>query len=705
MAPVGRNPLPPIKPSGLEVALEEVVTLPATADSGPSARIQQVVQAGDGSNRFYALDTRGVVWVVQDGEVATKPFLDLRSLDIGFVEPGAEAGLRSIAFHPDFERPGSPGFGKLYTVHSAAPASAQPGVQLFHVPLEGPATEVLFHDVVTEWTVVNPSNPTEVEASSRRELFRIEEAATTHNLNQILFDPNARPGDEDYGLLYTGVGDGGNYFALGFPGDPNDLAQDPSQIQGKILRIDPLRQADGSAYGIPEDNPFIGEAAHLPEIWALGFRNPQTLAFDTAGGGRLFVGEIGQRLIEEINIVLPGENYGWNEREGTFVYQPGGDVTLPPDDARFGYQYPFSHYDHDEIGGNNPFERPNAAIAGGFVYRGSAIPELYGQYIFADLTTGRIFHVPVASVEAALKDGLISPEEALQPSELALRIDAQIMTMQQISGDLAGRVDLRFGMDEDGELYIFSKQTGTVWQLGLTGERTTGTSAAEQFEGTPRSDVIRGEDGADEIHGHGGNDMLFGGAGNDHIHGGPGQDRLLGGNANDILIGGAGIDLAVYTSATRGVLVRLDTGLPQDTLGAGRDRLEGIENLGGSQYDDVLIGNGNSNHLIGYRGNDRLVGGRGNDFLTGGAGVDEFYFRPHGGTDRISDFEVGRELIALEGFGTRFDTPDEVLAEATQIGDDTYITLANQDGSGSTTVLLAKTDLADLDPSIFVFIG
>ena len=443
------DPLPPIEESGLGVALVEYASLPRSG-SGAVNRIQQLVTADDGSDRFYSVDTRGEVLVIEDGTVRSQPFLDLPSLNAGFTEVGNEGGLRSLAFHPDFANPGSAGYGKVYTVYPATPASRPADVKLFDVP--GGADVVRFHDVVAEWTVPDPEAPFAVDPDSRRELFRLEERFTNHNLNQLLFNPNSRPGNPDYGRLYVGVGDGGS------GGDPFDLAQDLGQLQGKVLRLDPLAGANGDAYAIPGDNPFAGTPGALGEIWAYGLRNPQTLSFDSEGRGRLFAGDIGQNQVEEIDVILRGANYGWNEREGTFRYEEGGGLSrLPANDAAFGYQYPLTQYDHAEIGGG-------AAIAGGFVYRGDAIPQLQGQYLFSDLVSGRIFHVPVdARLEQALKDGRIAPGEGVTLEELTLFSNGAPVTLLDIVG--ANRVDLRFGADDDGELYVFSKQSGTVWQL------------------------------------------------------------------------------------------------------------------------------------------------------------------------------------------------------------------------------------------------
>jgi len=440
------NPLPPIRTGGIGVALTDPILLPRSGD-GPVNRIQELVTGGDGSGRLYSVDTRGSILVIEDGKALAQPFLDLKTFASGFTEIGPEAGLRSLVFHPDFANPGTAGYGKVYTVYSATVASRDADVKLFGAP----GTDV-FHDVVAEFTVRDPANPVSIDPASQRELFRIEEPFSNHNANQLAFNPNARPGDADYGKLYLGVGDGGA------GGDPFGLAQDLGNIHGKIIRIDPLEQANGSAYGIPEDNPFVDLTGALDEVFAFGFRNPQTLSFDTGGAGRLFVGDIGQNQIEEIDVVLPGGNYGWDQREGTFVYRDGSSIGPLPD-ADGNFQYPLVQYDHEEIVGDSE------AVAGGFVYRGADIPQLAGKFVFSDFPSGRIFYVPTGRLERALRDGVIDADETIRARELKLFQDGERVTLLDIADNGSGRVDLRFGQNDAGELYVFSKQSGTIWQL------------------------------------------------------------------------------------------------------------------------------------------------------------------------------------------------------------------------------------------------
>ena len=169
--------------------------------------------------------------------------------------------------------------------------------------------------VLAEWSV-GPGVPQVVDPLSRREILRIAEWGAEHNADTIMFDPNAPSESPAYGKMFITTGDGGNHPK---PPDPYHQAQDPARALGKLLRIDPLKQANGAAYGVPADNPFIGKAGYLPEIWALGFRHPQNLSFDRGGTGAMIVTDIGQSNIEEVNLGVRGGNYGWPYREGTFV--------------------------------------------------------------------------------------------------------------------------------------------------------------------------------------------------------------------------------------------------------------------------------------------------------------------------------------------------------------------------------------------------
>ncbi|MEM7528951.1 MAG: PQQ-dependent sugar dehydrogenase [Pseudomonadota bacterium] len=426
----------------LELGFEPFVTLPATAPDQPFARIQEVVPVPGTADTLAVLDTRGVVWLVEGGVVQPGPFIDLSEGALGFVEPGPESGLRSIAFHPGYADPASAGFGKVYLAFSASPESAAPGTRLFQSG-EG----ALFHDVVAELSTAGPASSI-ADLEGARELLRIEQPFTNHNIGQLLFEPDLAPGDPGYGLLFIGVGDGGG------GNDPLEAAGDLAEIYGKVLRIDPL---GGPPYGVPADNPFIGVEGALGEVWAFGFRNPQQLAFDQT---RLFTGDIGQDAREEIDVVLPGRHYGWDEREGTLITGEGSPNRGPAQGTSPEFEFPVAEYDHSDITAGN------AAIAGGPVYRGDAIPDASDTLIFANFPTGDLFYLPISTVDAALADGQVRAEETATPRLIQLVDDDGAATsFAEVSGNASGRVDLRLALDGAGDLLAFSKQSGTIFRL------------------------------------------------------------------------------------------------------------------------------------------------------------------------------------------------------------------------------------------------
>ena len=422
------------------VQLVEFSTPPRTSQTRPYARLNFLYHAGDGSGRLFTNDSRGKLWRL-DPALGPQLFLDLKQVRGNRFLPGSnQMGLRSFAFHPDFARPGRPGYRKLYTVSTETVASRPSGMQVFSGPFG-----VMFHDVVAEWSVY-ATGALRVDPSTRREVLRIAQYKSDHNTDQLMFDPRAQIGTANYGKMFIGVGDGGN---VPEHPDPYDQAQNPGRALGKILRIDPLRQADGRRYGVPGDNPFVGRSGYLAEIWALGLRHPLNLSFDRGGTGKFLIADIGQAQIEEVNLGVAGANYGWPLREGTFATERLDQTTLyalPADDAQNNFTYPVAQYDHSE----------GRAITGGFVYRGTAVPQLAGQYLLGDIVNGRILHVPV--------DGL-NPGAQATLEELRLLRGGSPVTLRTLVGGSNGRVDLRFGQDEAGEIYVLTKQDGKIRKI------------------------------------------------------------------------------------------------------------------------------------------------------------------------------------------------------------------------------------------------
>ncbi len=281
--------------------------------------------------------------------------------------------------------------------------------------------------VIAEWEV-NSVDPNIIDVSTRREIMRIDQPQFNHNGGMLAFGPDR--------YLYISLGDGGSANDSGDGHGTSGNGQDVNTVHGSILRIDPLDPAvtAGSSdpcgangnYRIPTDNPFVGVCG-IDEIYAYGFRNPWRFSFDTVTG-KLVVGDVGQNKIEEIDIVEAGGNYGWNLKEGTFRFDPNtGTVNNNFKGLPAGLADPVAQYDHGE----------GISVTGGFIYRGSAIPELFGKYVFGDFSTGfvpadgRLFY-------ADLDTGLIQ--------EFIIGVDDRSLDLY-----LKG-----FGQDENGELYVLA---------------------------------------------------------------------------------------------------------------------------------------------------------------------------------------------------------------------------------------------------------
>ena len=445
-SPAGSQPLPEtIVPGELSAPLSDFATIPASSAERPLARLNLLGHAGDGSGRLFVNDMRGIIHVIENGKIET--FLDAQSaLQGSLLTNSLQLGVSTFAFHPDYSVPEAAGEGKFYTVTSQTSASGI--ADYVH-----PGGDSGRHSVLTEW-IVDASDRDRIDPTSAREILRIALTSTDHTMAQVAFNPNAEPGGADYGMLYIAVGDGAGYFAqFGEEINPFRTAQDLTNPFGSILRIDPLGSSSAErptngAYGIPADNPFADAVdATLKEIWAYGLRNPHRFSWDTGGSGKMIISDIGQANIEELNIGFPGANFGWSQREGTFAvdhFNENAALPLPADDAIFGYTYPVAQYDHDE----------GFAIIGGFVYRGSELRSLLGKYFFGD-NNGRIFYVDV--------DDLVEGSQATI-HELTLVYEGTEQSLLEII-DEPQRADLRFGIDEQQELYVLTKRDGEVRRL------------------------------------------------------------------------------------------------------------------------------------------------------------------------------------------------------------------------------------------------
>ncbi|HKO80296.1 MAG TPA: PQQ-dependent sugar dehydrogenase, partial [Chitinophagaceae bacterium] len=252
-------------------------------------------------------------------------------------------------------------------------------------------------------------------------------------------------GDKDYGILYIGVGDGGS-VENGF----DFLVHNIKKIWGTILRINPTaRNSANGQYGIPADNPLATSQNNnaIREIYAYGFRNPHRITWTTSGD--MLACNIGQGNIESLDLVMPGHDYGWPIREGTYVSSDvnenlGKVFPLPANDSIYKITYPIAQYDHDE----------GKAISGGFEYEGTTIPLLKGKYLFGDIPTGRLLYIEIANIKQG-KQALIK--------EWKISISGTRRTLLELCG--GERVDLHFGKDSGGELYILTKADGKVYKL------------------------------------------------------------------------------------------------------------------------------------------------------------------------------------------------------------------------------------------------
>ena len=473
MAQATSNPINSVVPvASWSIQLEDVLQIPDNA--GNIARLEHIAFGG-APGMLYVVEQRGRIYRFDPSAATPTPalFLDVASA-AGNFNFNNEGGFRGLAFHPEFNDPSGGGYRKFYTASS----------RNSFVPLVGTPTPIVFpapstpgspnHDsVVAEWTVNADGT---VNTSSYRELMHIGQPYSNHNIGHISFNPTAGPGDPDFGNLYIAVGDGGD------AGDPFNMAQDVDTSPaprpfGKMLRIDPL-VSGASPYSIPADNPFAGQANRVQETWAYGLRNPHSFDWDTVTG-QMYIADIGQGNIEEINIGVLGANYGWDIREGTYQFTSNSTVsTLPANHTTDVYTYPVAQYDHDA---NNNGNRPLTAITSGPVYRGTAIPELTGVYLFAEFASNPD---PIYAVDV---DDLVQRNDFTNVSSLSGGFLAPFVELRiNDNGSLEGfrdfvrgepggnpglqRTDTRFGMGADGEIYVMTKQDRWIRRIsGVVG--------------------------------------------------------------------------------------------------------------------------------------------------------------------------------------------------------------------------------------------
>ena len=333
-----------------------------------------VTHADDGSGRLFVVEQVGRIRIVKDGSLLSTPFLSITSR----VRFGGEQGLLSMAFPPDYASKG-----------------------YFYVNY----TDVSSRTVVARYHVT--ANPEVADPDSEQILLTVDQPYANHNGGQLAFGPD--------GYLYIGMGDGGS------GGDPQNYAQNPASLLGKMLRIDVEAAGDPTTYTIPAGNPYTQTSGYRGEIWALGLRNPWRFSFDRQTGD-LYIGDVGQNTYEEVDYQPAsspgGENYGWKIMEGFHCYGAGSCDTT-------GLTLPVKEYNHTE----------GCSITGGMVYRGPA-PSSHGIYFYADYCNGRVW-------------GLQYDGAAWQS---ALLHDAPF----NITG---------FGDDEAGRLYTTDYFGGAIYEL------------------------------------------------------------------------------------------------------------------------------------------------------------------------------------------------------------------------------------------------
>ena len=374
------------------------------------------VNAGDGSGRNFVVTQRGKVYVYQ-GNAGLGTFLDIGSL-IPCSDPAipcGEQGLLGLAFHPKYATNG------LFYV--------------YYVNADGNEVLARYHVSANDPNAADPKGEI---------LLTIPDPYPNHNGGQLQFGPD--------GYLYVGTGDGGA------GGDPQNRAQNTAELLGKILRLDvdatgavPCGQASPGGYGIPASNPFAATLGACGEIWDLGLRNPWRFSFDRATAD-ILIGDVGQSLYEEIDFEPAGSgggrNYGWRRMEGFHCYNPAtacADATLT---------WPVLEHDHTQ----------GCSVTGGYVYRGSLYPQLYGVYVYGDYCSGRIWG--------------------------AVRDDAGAWTKRELA---TSQFISSFGEDEAGELYVV-EHSGTVKRLtsstAFARPTVSGLAPPAAIKGDPAFDLV-----------------------------------------------------------------------------------------------------------------------------------------------------------------------------------------------------------------------
>lgn len=347
-----------------------------------------IENAKDGTNRLFVVEQKGKIFVFQNSPTVStrKLFIDLSDV---VSQSGGEMGLLGLAFHPNYKNNGY--FYVNYTTTKGYPRLTS----------------------VTSRFLVSASNKDSAVRSSELIIHTVQQPYDNHNGGCIKFGPD--------GYLYISYGDGGS------GGDPQNRAQNLDSLLGKILRIDIDNPSDGKNFGIPASNPYASSPnANRKQVFAYGLRNVWRMSFD-AVTGKLWGGDVGQGTWEEIDIIESGKNYGWKILEGKHCYSPSSGCDSS------NKVMPVIEYRHSE---------GNLSVTGGYIYRGSRTPGLYGKYIYGDYGTGRIWMA----------------DEANPTPTNQLLIDSV----------KPNRLLSTFGVDENDELYFTAFYPGRLWTIEST---------------------------------------------------------------------------------------------------------------------------------------------------------------------------------------------------------------------------------------------
>ena len=443
------DPFPkPIADNGepLRVNVAEFATVPDVG--GEAARMMLLVNE-PGTRRLFVNDMRGPLYTVSYDGKTVAPYVDINASNWGVnvQSQGRERGFQSFAFHPQFNQPGTRGYGKFYTYTDSS--NMQPKADF--VPPGGMNT----HDTVLfEWTAKNPAAAT-YDGGPPREIVRFRQPFANHNAGLSAFNPLATQSSPDYGLLYFTLADGGS------GGDPLNMAHNLGTPYGKLLRIDPVgnNSANGK-YGIPASNPFMADnnPQTLGEVYAYGLRNPQRFGWDPKDG-RMFLAEIGQNIVEEVNVVTPGANLGWNAWEASFRFIDRTHIDLNGRRADAKVTYPIAEFDHrDPLFGNN------VAVTGIVVYRGTAVPQLANKVLFGDNPSGEVFYIDADRLPGGGQDAIrrVLFGSGASPKTLLQLIKEKNAAQKRSAAD---RADLRFGTGPENRVFLLNKQDGTIREI------------------------------------------------------------------------------------------------------------------------------------------------------------------------------------------------------------------------------------------------